>query len=47
VTEEQFEPVSDTLTGAARDLLYGAYKLDDQLMLALDTEKAVTTAAHT
>lgn len=47
VTEDQFERVPDSLTGAARDLLAGAYKLDDKLMLALDAEKAVTTAAPT
>lgn len=46
VTDEQFEQIPDSLTGSARDLLQGAYKLDDQLMLALDTARAVTTAAH-
>jgi purine-binding chemotaxis protein CheW len=36
-----FEAPPDTLDGAARDLIRGAYKLDGQLLLALDVNRAV------
>jgi purine-binding chemotaxis protein CheW len=42
VSEEQFEPPPDTLTGVARELVLGAYKLDGQLLLGLDVDAAVT-----
>lgn len=41
VDDDQFEPPPDTLTGSSRDLLLGAYKLDEQLLLALDVDRAV------
>lgn len=41
VEEGQFEAPPDTLTGAARDLILGAYKLDDHLLLSLDVHRAV------
>lgn len=41
VDADQFEPPPDTLTGVSRDLLLGAYKLEDQLLLALDVDRAV------
>ena len=41
VDNEQFEPPPDTLAGPSRDLILGAYKLDDQLLLALDVHRAV------
>jgi purine-binding chemotaxis protein CheW len=41
VDTEQFEPPPDTLTGVVRDLVFGAYKLDGQLLLSLDVEAAV------
>ncbi|WP_122818433.1 chemotaxis protein CheW [Nocardioides pantholopis] len=41
VDADQFEPPPDTLTGIARDLILGAYKLQDQLLLALDVDRAV------
>jgi purine-binding chemotaxis protein CheW len=41
VDDEQFEQPPDTLAGPSRDLLFGAYKLDDRLLLALDVERAV------
>jgi purine-binding chemotaxis protein CheW len=41
VTDEQFEPPPSTLSGAARTLLNGAYKLPDRLLLTLDTETAL------
>ena len=36
-----FEAPPDTLEGQARDLIRGAYKLDGQLLLALDVNRAV------
>jgi len=41
VDEEQFELPPDTLTGPSREFLHGAYKLESQLLLALDVERAV------
>src|SRR5262249_34445532 len=41
VSEKLFERPPDTLQGAARELIRGAYKLPDRLMLVLDTEKTV------
>jgi purine-binding chemotaxis protein CheW len=38
-----FEAPPDTLDGAARDLIRGAYKLSGQLLLALDVNRAVGT----
>jgi purine-binding chemotaxis protein CheW len=36
-----FERPPETLRGAGRDLIRGAYKLADHLLLILDTERAV------
>lgn len=41
--EESFEPPPDTLTGAARKLVIGTFKMHDRLMLALDVNSAVDT----
>jgi len=41
VDDDQFEPPPDTLVGVSRDLLLGAYKLEDRLLLALDVDRAV------
>ena len=41
VDEGQFELPPDTLEGPSRELLLGAYKLDDRLLLALDVDRAV------
>ena len=41
VDTDQFEPPPDTLSGSSRELLLGAYKLDNQLLLALDVDRAV------
>ena len=43
VAEEAFEPAPETLTGIARELITGAYKLADRLLLILDIEKTVLT----
>ena len=40
VDDQRFEPVPETVTGFSRDLINGVYKLDQQLLLILDTEKA-------
>ena len=42
VPEKAFEPPPDTLQGPARSLIRGAYKLDGQLLLILDTQLAAT-----
>ncbi|HKI31567.1 MAG TPA: chemotaxis protein CheW [Gemmataceae bacterium] len=41
VQEDSFERPPETLNGVARDLIRGAYKLKDRLLLMLDTEKTV------
>lgn len=41
VSPDQFEPPPDTLSGATRELIRGAYKLDGQLLLSLDVGRAV------
>jgi purine-binding chemotaxis protein CheW len=45
VEEGAFERPPETLQGEARELIRGAYKLKDRLLLVLDTEKAVSLAA--
>ena len=49
VEEEAFELPPGTLSGEARELIRGDYKLKDTLLIALDTDKTlnlVTTAAR-
>lgn len=41
VPEKQFESPPETLRGRARELVRGAYKLPERLLLILDTERAV------
>jgi purine-binding chemotaxis protein CheW len=41
VSEEAFEEPPETLAGIARELIRGAYKLDDALLLSLDVAGAV------
>lgn len=41
VQAADFEAPPDTLDGAARELILGAYKLDGRLLLALDVDRAV------
>jgi purine-binding chemotaxis protein CheW len=45
VEDDIFERPPETLTGVARELIRGAYKLKDRLLLVLDTEKAVQLPA--
>jgi len=40
VDPESFEAPPETLTGTARELILGAYKLEGRLLLVLDTERA-------
>jgi len=44
VTEDMFEASPDNLDGPNYELIRGAYKLPDRLVLALDVERAVTEA---
>lgn len=41
VSDKQFELPPETLRGNARELVHGAYKLPDRLLLILDTDRAV------
>jgi purine-binding chemotaxis protein CheW len=41
VDDSQFEPAPETLQGRQRKLTRGAYKLDDGLLLILDTERVI------
>ncbi len=42
VTHQQFERPPETLRGVARELIRGAYKLPDRLLVILDLEKIVS-----
>src|SRR6516225_11278479 len=42
VPEKDFERPPETLKGTARELIRGAYKLQDRLLLILDTERTVS-----
>jgi purine-binding chemotaxis protein CheW len=46
VQEKLFERPPDTLKGMARELIRGAYKLEKQLLLILDTDRTVSLAAN-
>lgn len=41
VDERSFEAAPETLTGRARDLIEGVFKLDGQLLLVLDAQRAI------
>ena len=41
VNTEDYESLPDTLQGPARDYVEGAYKLDNQLLLVLNTTEVV------
>jgi purine-binding chemotaxis protein CheW len=45
VAAESFEPPPETLRRPARDLVRGAYKLKDRLLLVLNTEQVVNVLA--
>ncbi len=42
VNEDMFEQPPETLTGPARDLIRGSYKMKDRLLLVLETQKVVS-----
>lgn len=42
MADDIFELPPETLTGMARELVRGVYKMKDRLLLILDTEKTVT-----
>ncbi|MCK6448008.1 MAG: chemotaxis protein CheW [Planctomycetes bacterium] len=44
VEDGLFEPPPETLRGIARELVGGVYKLEERLLLILDTEKTVDLA---
>ncbi len=46
LSDDDFEHTPDTLSGPARDLISGAFKLRDRLMLALDVRRAASTPAN-
>lgn len=41
IEDARYEPAPETLRGPAKELIRGAYKLDERLLLVLDVEKAV------
>lgn len=45
VERDQFERPPDTLRGAARELILGAYKQPDHLLLLLDADRAADAGA--
>ncbi len=45
VSEDDFERPPDTASAATATLIVGAYKLEGQLLLLLDTAKALATAS--
>lgn len=46
VSDELFEQPPETLRGEARELLLGAYKLTERLLLILDPERAISLPGH-
>jgi purine-binding chemotaxis protein CheW len=46
VDETTFELPPETLSGVARDLVRGVYKMDGKLLLHLDINKAVESGAN-
>ena len=51
IQDDSYERLPETLTGVARELIRGVYKLKEQLLLVLDTERTVNlpgayTPAH-
>ncbi|MGH3025203.1 MAG: chemotaxis protein CheW [Gaiellaceae bacterium] len=45
VSADQFEESPETMTGPGRALVLGAYKLEKQLLLVLDVDRAVDVGA--
>lgn len=47
ISDDIYERPPETLTGVARELIQGVYKLKDRLLLILDTEKSVCVSGGT
>jgi len=45
IPDDTYERTPETLTGVARELVRGVYKLKERLLLILDTERAVSLPA--
>ncbi|MDA8282862.1 MAG: chemotaxis protein CheW [Actinomycetota bacterium] len=45
VSEDDFEPPPETVAGPTRELILGAFKLDERLLLLLDTERALAPSS--
>jgi purine-binding chemotaxis protein CheW len=45
VSRDLFEPAPDTLRDLARDVIRGVYKLPDRLLIVLDAEGVIASAA--
>jgi purine-binding chemotaxis protein CheW len=45
IEDEAYERPPETLKGATRELVTGVYKLKNQLLLVLDTERAINLAS--
>lgn len=45
VSASAFEAPPETLTGVAKELIIGAYKLENQLLLALDTNRVIASSS--
>lgn len=46
IDEENFEAPPETLRGEAGELIRGAYKMKDRLLLILDTERAMNVSTN-
>jgi purine-binding chemotaxis protein CheW len=46
VTADSYEPAPDNLPREHREFIQGIYKLEGKLLLVLDTERVLHTAAH-
>ncbi len=46
VEDDTFEPPPEMLRGVPRELIRGAYKLQDRLLLVLDTDRALAVGAN-
>jgi purine-binding chemotaxis protein CheW len=44
IREETFEAPPETIRGVARELIRGVFKLENRLLLVLDTERAMALA---
>lgn len=45
IKDDIYDPPPETLTGVAKDLIQGVYKLEQRLLLILDTEKTVAISS--